>query len=206
MAIKQAAASAPLLRYYGVNDEVTLQCDASKSGLGAALLQNGQPVAYASRAMLDAEIRYAQIEKELLSIVFACEKCHLYIYARKNVHIQSDHKPLESIFLKPLNDAPARLQRMLLRLQKYDLDVRYTPGKELILADTLSRAYLPNEKVAASMSAITGVSSANNLAVSAPRLKRLRAATVCDPALQLVTKLTVDGWPVKHEVPDLAMS
>ena len=78
--INQVAASAPLLKYYSVEDDVTLQCDASQNGLGAALLQHGQPVAYASRALLSAETRYAQIEKELLAILFACEKFHLYVY------------------------------------------------------------------------------------------------------------------------------
>ena len=61
--IKQVAASAPLLKYYSVDDDVKLQCDASQNGLGAALLQHGQPVAYASRALLGAETRYAQIER-----------------------------------------------------------------------------------------------------------------------------------------------
>ena len=49
------------LRYYNLKEEVTLQCDASQSGLGAVLTQNGQPVAYASRALTPAETRYAQI-------------------------------------------------------------------------------------------------------------------------------------------------
>ena len=49
--LKEAVTRTPVLRYYTLNDEVTLQCDASQSGLGAALLQNGQPVAYASRAL-----------------------------------------------------------------------------------------------------------------------------------------------------------
>ena len=71
--IKMSVASAPILRYYNLAEEVTLQCDASQSGLGATLLQNGQPVAYASRSLSDVETRYAQIEKELLAIVFACE-------------------------------------------------------------------------------------------------------------------------------------
>ena len=52
---------------------VTLQCDASQSGLGTTLMQNGQPVAYASRALTMMETQYAQIEKELLAIVFACD-------------------------------------------------------------------------------------------------------------------------------------
>ena len=61
--LKTAVASTPVLRYYNLQEEVTLQCDASQSGLGAALLQNGQPVAYASRALTPSETSYAQIEK-----------------------------------------------------------------------------------------------------------------------------------------------
>ena len=71
--LKKAVSSTPVLRYYNLQEEVTLQCDASQSGLGAAMLQNGQPVAYASRALAPAESRYAQIKKELLAIVFACQ-------------------------------------------------------------------------------------------------------------------------------------
>ena len=122
--LKKAVTSAPVLRYYDLKEEVTIQCDASQSGLGAALLQNGQPVAYASRALTSAETRYAQIEKELLSIVFACDRFEAYIYGRDNVHVETDHKPLESIVVKPLNCAPKRLQRMLLRLQKYTVQER----------------------------------------------------------------------------------
>ena len=49
--LKKAVSSAPVLRYYNLEEEVTLQYDASQSGLGAALLQNGQSVANASRAL-----------------------------------------------------------------------------------------------------------------------------------------------------------
>ena len=177
--------------------------------MGAALLQHGQAVAYASHALLSAETRYAQIEKELLAILFACEKFHLYniiyIYARNNVTIQSDHKPLENIFQTPLNNAPARLQRMSLMLQKDDIRVKFTPGKELYVADTLSRAYLPNESVSASVAAISEASSAENLAMSANRLKKLRTASRNDASLQHVAKLAEKGWPARHEVPDVAM-
>ena len=41
-----------------------------------------QPVAYASRALTDCQKKYAQIEKELLAIVFGCDKFHDYIYGR----------------------------------------------------------------------------------------------------------------------------
>jgi hypothetical protein len=68
-------------------------------------------VAYASRALSPAQERYAQIEKQLLAIVFACEKFHQYIFGKK-VQVETDHKLLVSIFKKPLNDCPMRLQRI----------------------------------------------------------------------------------------------
>ena len=80
--------STPVLRYYSLQEEVTIQCYASQTGLGAALLQNDQPVAYASRALTTTEIHYAQIEKELLAIVFACQQFNAYIFfGRQTVHV-----------------------------------------------------------------------------------------------------------------------
>ena len=79
----------PVLHCYNLKKEVTLQCDASQSGLGAALMQNGQPVAYASRALTPAGTRYAQIEKELLLIVFACDCFDANVYGRDLVNVQA---------------------------------------------------------------------------------------------------------------------
>ena len=81
--------------------------------VGAVLLQEGQPISYGSRALTDTECRYAQIEKELLAVVFGLEKFNQYVYG-KCVDVESDHKPLEAISKKPLCHAPPRLQRMLL--------------------------------------------------------------------------------------------
>ena len=72
--IKRLVSTAPVLSYYDPKIELEIQCDASKKGLGAALLQNGKPIAYASRTLTDTEQRYAQIEKEMLAIVFSLEK------------------------------------------------------------------------------------------------------------------------------------
>ena len=130
-----------VLRYYDVTKEVTLQCDASQSGIGAALLQEGQPVAFTSRALTATERNYTQIEKELLAIVHACEQFDQYLFGRE-VTVESDHKPLEIILQKPLLAAPKRLQRMMMRLQNYNLTVVYKRGQEMYLADTLSRAYI----------------------------------------------------------------
>jgi len=119
--LKAMLSSDLVLRYYDVSKPAVVQCDSSQSGLGAVLLIEGRPVQYASRALTGTEQQYAQIEKELLAIVFAMERFHTYVYGRK-VSVETDHKPLISIIKKPLTSAPKRLQRMLLILQCYDLN------------------------------------------------------------------------------------
>ena len=109
------------LRYFDVNKEVTIECDSSDVGLGAVLTQDGCPVAYASRALTQTERNYAHIEKECLAIVFAAERFEHYILGKDIVQVLSDHKPLMSIFGKPILKSPKRLQRNRLRLQKYPL-------------------------------------------------------------------------------------
>ena len=70
------------LRYYDRNKPVTLQCDASLKGLGACIIQEGQPIAFASKSLTETETCYANIERELIAIVFGCEKFHTYLYRR----------------------------------------------------------------------------------------------------------------------------
>ena len=86
--IKTMISQTPVLKYYNPADVLTLQCDASESGLGAALMQNGQPVAYASRALTETEKGYAQIEKELLAVLYGMERFHQFTYGRP-VEVQS---------------------------------------------------------------------------------------------------------------------
>ena len=100
----------PALGYYNPNKPVTLNVDASANGLGAVLLQENRPIAYASRALTVAQQKYAQIEKELLAIVYTCQKFHQYVYGR-TVQVKSDHKPLEGILAQNLHQAPLRLQK-----------------------------------------------------------------------------------------------
>ena len=121
---------------------MTVQVDASQVGLGAALLQNGKPIAFASKALTETECQYANIEREMLAAVFGAERFHTFtstpcIYGQ-SFTIKSDHKPLESISRKNLADTPAWLQCMMLCLQGYDFTIRYCPGKEMVIPDTLS--------------------------------------------------------------------
>ena len=134
---------APILSYYDPSSPLAIQCDASQKGLGEALLQNQKPVAYASCAFTDTKTHYAQIEKEMLAIVYALEKFNQFTFGR-HITVYSDHKPLEAILEKSLACAPRCLQGMVMRLPKYDLEGRYKKGTEMHIADFLSRPYLPS--------------------------------------------------------------
>ena len=98
-------------------------------------------MAYASRSLSSSEKNYCQLERECLSIVFATERFNQYIFGQSFL-VENDHQPLKSIFTKAINRAPPRIQRFLLRLQRYDFSMNYKPGKEIKVADTLSRAHL----------------------------------------------------------------
>ena len=119
---------------------VTLQVDASQEGVRAALIQDEGPVAYTSKAMNETQQHWAQIEKELFAVLFACKRFHQYIY-EKPTTVESDHRPFEFIFRKPFSKASPQLRNMLLQLQEYDINLVYKKGKEMYLADALSRAY-----------------------------------------------------------------
>lgn len=166
----------------------------SSEGIGAVILQDVQPVAYGSRALTDCQRRYAQIEKELLAIVYGYEKFHQYVYG-KNIQVESDHKPLESIFKKPLHQAPMRLQGMLLRLQRYSLKVTYQPGKDLHKADALSRAFLneKNEELLEKELEVNMIT--HHLPMSEEKLQKFMAATAEDHEMHLLKAITLTGWP-----------
>ena len=196
--LKRLLVSSPVLAFYDVDKTVTLQCDASQYGLGACLLQENKPVAFASRALSPAEKNYAQIEKELLAIVFAAEKFHQYVYGKPSVIVHSDHKPLEYIWKKPLGKTPPRLQRLMLRLQPYDLIIRYVPGKYMYMADTLSRAPLVSTVSSSDIDEdlVQVVHSlVTNLPVTTTNLDTIKRETAADGILQKVKAFCLSGWP-----------
>ena len=158
------------------------------------MMQNGQPVAYASRTLTTAEVRYAQIDKELLAIVFAFNHFDAYIYGHKRVNVETEHQPLEMIVHKPLNCAPKRLQRMLLQLQKYSLVVHYKKGKLMYLADTLSRAPLPEAPAGDLSLEIAAIVHTASLPLSVERLYQLQNVSADDPVLSELRKTIRQGW------------
>ena len=199
-ALKKALSTAPVLRYYSTTDPIVISCDSSSQGLGAVLLQNGQPIAYASKALTHAEKNYAQIEKETLAIVFACNKFHKLIFGR-TVTVETDHKPIEAIYRKPLHMAPMRLQRMLLQLQPYSLNIIYKRGKDIPVADALSRAFVKDSKPALIDDTVT-ISAIDVIPFSTEKQQILKEQTAKDSDLQTLMTVINIGWPEeRHKVP-----
>ncbi len=119
------------------------------------------------------------------------EKLHNYTFSRP-VTVHTDHKPLESIFVKPISLAPARLQRMLLYLTKYDITVKYVGAKSVLLADTLSRLVKPRAD-----KEIPGldVNIAGIMKIKLIYLKSLCEETKSDETLVTLKDHIITGWP-----------
>ena len=137
-ATKQVITALPVLAYFDKTKKHTIHCDASKKGLGAVLLQESKPVMCISRVLTETEQRYSNIERELLAIVFALKRLNHYTFGR-TIMVQSDHQPLQSIWKKSIVSASPRLQRLLLRLAHYNINIEFLCGKENVIADALSR-------------------------------------------------------------------
>ena len=202
--IKNILTNDPVLRFFDVSNPITVRCDASNSGLGAVLLQEGKPIAFASRSLTDAETRYANIERELLTVLFGLERFHQYTYGR-DVTVQSDHKPLEAIVRKSLGNFPPRLQRMLLRLQKYNFTLEYRPGKDLTVPDMLSRASLITNKeensVGDDFECFVNL-VIQNKPVSDSKLEQIKHESKHDVVMRKLKDVIRDGWSeVKYDLP-----
>ena len=102
--------------------------------------KSDQRIAYASRTLSAAERKYAQLDKEALSIVFGVKHFHQYLYGRKFI-ILSDHKPLKYLLGETRGIpamASARIQRWALMLSAYNYELCYKPGVDHANADGLS--------------------------------------------------------------------
>ena len=179
------------LSYFRPEVDSVVQVDASSRGLGAVLLQNGKPIAFASKTLSDCEQRYAKIEREMLAVVFGCERFHTYLFGKRFL-VQSDQKPLEMIHRKNLAAAPQRLKRMLLRLQPYDFELRYKPGKEMALVDTMFRQPCRDKEQIELDVQITFVQFSTKI------LQELRGETQADDELCALKTVITDGWPERQ--------
>ena len=130
----------------------------------------------------------------------------------RDITVQSDHKPLEAITNKPPACATPRLQRMLLRLQRYNVKVVYVPGKQIPLADTISRIFVKIEPklprhdledsfrvhdtlTTSDLSEEVGVFEILHTAVTDARIEKVRAAMKHDQSMHILIRTIRSGWP-----------
>ena len=125
------------------------------------------------------------MENELLAIVFTCDCYDAY---RRDVNVESHHKPLEMIMQKPLHSASNWLQRMLFHLQKYKLDTRYKKG---YLADTLSQVYLLETHCCTVAEECANIDHTSTLTLPAERVQQFQHASANDP-------VSVGPWPASN--------
>ena len=114
----------------------------------------------------------------------------------ERLFVESDHKPLEPILRKPLAVAPPRLQRMILQLQRYNIEIVHRPGKDIPIADTLSRKSISyrlkslDEDMDAQIHTVV-----DSLPVSDRKLTNIRKATEQDPQLSSLRSVIKSRWP-----------
>ena len=143
MHLRNSRASSPKLRCcHYLTKQTKIITDASKAGLGAVLVQQNadksfSPIAFASRSLTDVESRYSQTEREALGIVFGCERFKHFVYGIAFT-VETDHKPLLTLYSPRCQDPPTRIYRWALRLQDFDFHLVFKAGKSNI-ADILSR-------------------------------------------------------------------
>ena len=187
--------SAAVLGLYDPPKPVTVSVDASQRGLGAVMLQNERPVEFALCALTETQQRYAQIEKEMLAMQYGLTRFHQYVYGQV-VTVETDHKQLLGIKQKPITDVSPRLQRMRLHCQPFNYNLMYKPSKDLVLADTLSRAYLSNvtdqtDKLdTEQMHGVYMYTMTSDMS-----RERIRTATDSDRGLTLLKQTMMNGWP-----------
>src|SRR5436190_7200617 len=138
--LKQKLCEEPVLQYPDFSRPFILTTDASGIAIGGILSQGeinkDKPIAYASRTLIDNELKYDTYEKEALAIVYCVKHFRPYLYGRKFTLV-TDHKSLT--WFKNAQDANMRILRWKLKLSEYDYDVVYKAGKTNVNADALSR-------------------------------------------------------------------
>ena len=136
--LKMEISNMKALPYFDVNAETTLQMDASKKGLRACLIQKGKVVCYASRALTKTEKNYQNLEREPLGTIRGMEKFHYFLYGKKFT-LETDKKPLVSIYMKHMVDISSRVQRQIVRSFPYlPFKVVYKKGIDIPVVDALS--------------------------------------------------------------------
>ena len=196
-AIKAEFKKKIILPYFDRNKETILQTDASKKGFGAVILQEEQPIYYASRALTSAEKNYQNLEREAQAAVWGMEKFHYFLYGRKFI-LQTDQKPLVSIFRKHMIDVSPRIQRITIRAWQYDFVPQHIPGRINVIADSLSRVTPLEFQDSNAEKDILAVNFLQYSSIEERERDEMLQETSKDKELQSLKHYISTGWPSKR--------
>jgi transposase InsO family protein len=197
--IKGTLTSTKVMAHYDSRLKTIVTTDASQNGLGATMFQiqhdgTRRPVYYASRSMTETEQNYAVIEKEALAMAWACDKLDQFLRGLPFV-IETDHKPLVRLMnVKDLDQVPARVLRLRLRLMRYAPTLEYIKGKDNHLADALSRAPTDRPSSVETLFVQEVEEGASVLFTGDPAILEYKEAQQLDPICQEVLQSVRKGW------------
>jgi len=196
-------AAMPCLAIFNASRPILLTADSSSFGAVLRIQEiNGKwrPVAYASRTLNETEKRYTQIEKEALALTWACEKFHEFIYGA-HFKLETDHKLVPLLQAKNLDELSPCLQRMRMRLMHYDFEVFHSPGKDIIVADYLSRTPIQGNHIQTSdlpKEIETHVSTVvQHCGISDFTMAKIVESQQNDEECQKLKTLIMNGWSNK---------
>ena len=179
--------------------------DASQNGTGVVLLQpldsnftldknnistKLMPVAFASKTLTSAECNYANIECELLGVVFGVLHFKHFTFGNQ-VNIITDHKPLLSLLKKLLAACSSRLSRLILKIIDYLLKVMYQPGRKMVISDALS--HLNTHQTPDTKETVPGLN------VTIHKVGVFSQETQHDTELQILLQYNMKGFPMTKD-------
>ena len=135
-----------LLSYFSPKRKSVVVCDGSPVGVQATLFQKDEvgnlcPIFFASRSLNETERRYSQIEREAVALQFGCHRFHCFLFGA-SFDLFTDSASLKPMIENPRKSAPARIERLRLKMQGYDAKIHVIRGK-YNPADYISRHPLP---------------------------------------------------------------
>ena len=203
--VKSVLSSTPVLAHYDISKPTKLRTDGSLlNGISVLVYQQHgadcKPIDCSSRFLSPAEKNYFPMELEILAVTWGCEKMSVYLQGLPHFSIQTDHKPLIPILnSKSLTELSPRIQRLRMRLLRYNFTAEYVPGKQLIDADTLSRdpvlqPTLPDQ-IAEKDVAFHVHAVLQQLPTTEHRIEVIKQATKDDHCLRQLMVMIQNGWP-----------
>jgi hypothetical protein len=141
LTLKKLLTTAPVLAQPDIDKPFDVYCNASGTGIGGVLMQDGCAITYASQQLRRQKEHYPTHDLELLAVVHALKVWRHYLLDNL-VHIYTDHKSLKYLFTQP--DLNMRQQRWLELIKDYELKVHYHPEKANVDSDALSHKHRCN--------------------------------------------------------------